>query len=323
MEKRRFEFERVTPVQAGVDPEGILAFLRKAAAEGVDLHSVMLLRHGKICFEKWWAPHGPEEFHDMWSFSKSLTSTAVGFAVQEGSLSLSDRLTELFPDKLPSAVSDNLAKATVKDLLTMSCGHETEPILWDHPDWIRAFLAHPFAYAPGTMFQYNTMGTNMLCAALLRRTGQNLTEYLRPRLLDPLGIGEVRMRMCMPDGTEAGGAGYQLCTEDMARFITFVADRGSWQGERLLNESWFDMAASKQIETNNPVYAPRSPDWQLGYGFQYWMCRPEGAYRADGMYGQFGIVLPKQDAALILTEKTEKTQAVLSAVWDVLLPAME
>ena len=323
MEKKRFEFERVSPASVGVDPDGIRAFLKKAEDEGIDLHSVMLLRRGKVCFEKWWAPHSPDEFHDMWSFSKSLTSTAVGFAVQEGSLALSDRLADLFPDKLPREVSDNLAKATVRDLLTMSCGHETEPRLWHHPDWIRGFLSHEFRYEPGTMFQYNTMGTNMLCAALRRRTGQELTEYLRPRLLDPLGIGEIQMQMHMPDGTEAGGAGYRMRTEDMARFITFVAGRGSWQGERLLDGSWFDLAASKQIETDNPVYAPKSPDWKMGYCFQYWVCRPEGVFRADGMYGQFGIVMPKQDAALVITEQTEKTQAVLSAVWDELLPAME
>lgn len=316
-----FTFERVSPASVGVKEGAIQAFLDAAAEESIDLHSVMLLRHGKVCFEKWWAPHSPDEFHDMWSFSKSLTSTAIGFAVEEGSLALTDRLVDLFPDEVPATVSDNLAKATIRDLLTMSCGHETEPRDYDG-DWICNFLSHEFKYAPGSMFQYNTMGTNMLCAALRRRTGQNLTAYLQPRLLDPLGI-QTRMSMTTPDGTEYGGAGYQLRTEDMARFIQFVANKGMWQGRQLLNAAWFDIATAKQIETKNPVYDATGHDWLCGYCFQYWRCQPEGVFRADGMYGQFGIVMPKQDAILIITEHTERTQLVLDLVWQHILPGLE
>ena len=318
-----FSFERISPASAGVREDAIRSFLSAAAEENIDLHSVMLLRHDKVCFEQWWPGHGPDEFHDMWSFSKSLTSTAVGFAVQENALTLSDHLVDLFPDKLPEQVSDNRQKATIRDLLTMSCGHETEPDCRNAPDWIRSFLTHEFKYAPGTMFQYNTMGTNMLCAALRRRTGKNLTEYLRPRLLDPIGIEETQMWLTMPDGTEFGGAGYRLRTEDMAKFMQFVANGGSWQGQQLLNSEWFRMATTKQIETANPVYHPDNPDWSLGYCFQYWRCQPEDVYRADGMYGQFGIVMPHQDAILIITEKTEKTQLVLNLVWTHLLPGIE
>lgn len=318
-----FTFERVAPEVVGVRSAAIQAFLDRADAEKIDLHSVMLLRNGKVCFEKWWAPHDPEEFHDMWSFSKSLTSTAIGFAIQEGKLALNDRLVDIFPDKLPDVVSENLAKATVKDLLTMSCGHETEPTQYDDADWVRSFLSREFKYEPGTMFQYNTMGTNVLVAILRRRTGQNLTEYLRPRLLDPIGIEETRMKFTLPDGTEFGGGGYQLRTEDMAKFMTFVANKGCWQGVQLLNAEWFEQATAKQIETKNAIYKSESPDWLLGYCFQYWRCRPEGVYRADGMYGQFGIVMPRQDAIFIITEKTERTQVTLDLVWDVLMPGIE
>ena len=319
----RFEFERVSPESVGIPTEAIEAFLNKLEEEENETHSVMLLRHGKVCFEKWWAPETPDSLHSMWSFSKSLTSTAIGFAVQEGSLKLSDKLIDIFPDKLPETVSKNLEKCTVRDLLTMSCGHETEPDWHNKEDWIGDFLAHEFKYEPGTMFQYNTDGTNMLCAILAEKTGEQLTAYLRPRLLDPLGIGEIEMRV-LPDGTEMGGAGYKLRTEDMARFMQFVLDRGKWQGEQLLNESWFDLATTKQIETANTIYNPdrRTPDWSVGYCFQYWICQPEGVFRADGMYGQFGIAMPKKDALLIITEHSSNTQMVLDAVWDLLYPAI-
>lgn len=309
---------RITPEQAGISSEAIGQFLDGAQKKGIELHSLMLLRRGKVCAEGWWKPYGPETAHPMYSFSKSLTSTAIGFAVQEGLLSLGDRLVDIFPDCLPDSPSENLKKATLRDLLTMSCGHETEPDCHSE-DWMKVFLAHPFVYEPGTMYQYNTAGTNMLCAALSRKSGQGLTAFLRPRLFDKIGIGEVSCA-AMGDGIEMGGAGYRLSTEDMARFMLFVMQRGRWEGEQLLDESWFDQATSRQIATDTPVYHGKE-DWGLGYGFQFWQCKPQGAYRADGMWGQFGIAMPQQEALLIITEATGHTQDTLDLVWDILLPA--
>jgi len=317
----KHHFRRVTPESVGIPSYAILHFLDRAEELGIDLHSMILLRHGQICAEGWWEPFSPEYKHPMFSFSKSLTSTAIGFAIQEGLMSLDDKLVDIFPDKLPEIVSDNLTKCTIHDLLIMGCGHETEPMAKPGEDWIKTFLAHEFKYEPGTMFQYNTAGTNMLCAALARKTGQQLTEFLRPRLFDKIGIEDTFMAT-LPDGTEMGGAGYKLHTEDMARFITFIANRGKWDGEQLLNDSWFDRATEKQIETKNEVYTNTSPDWLLGYCYQYWRCRPEGVFRADGLFGQFGLVMTKQDAVLILTETTGRTQEILDAAWDILLPAM-
>lgn len=313
------ELLQITPEQAGIPTRAIQEFLDRAKQKGIELHSFMLLRHGKVCAQGWWKPYGPDYVHPMYSFSKSLTSTAVGFAVQEGLMDLEDRLLDIFPDKLPENPSENMKKATIRDLLMMGCGHETEPG-GDSDDWIREFLAHPFVYEPGTMFQYNTEGTNMLCAALYRRSGQQLTAFLRERLFDKIGVGEVTCFAAPDDGTEIGGAGYRLRTEDMARFMQFVLQKGVWNGERLLNEAWFDQATSKQIETANDIY-PGKEDWAVGYGFQFWRCKPEGIYRADGLWGQFGVAMPDQDALLIITEATGHTQDTLDIVWDVLLPA--
>lgn len=128
----------------------------------------------------------------------------------------------------------------------MSCGHETEINTFDvnEPDWIKNFLSHEFKYKPGTCFMYNTAGTNMLCAALKRRTGENLFEYLTPRLFEPLGMENIEC-FRLPDGIEMGGAGSRLKTEDMARFILFVSRHGKWEGKQLLNAEWFDMASAK------------------------------------------------------------------------------
>jgi len=315
--------KRVTPESVGIHSDGILKFLDLIEQRGAELHGMMLLRHGKVCAEGWWKPYNPDSPHMMFSFTKALTSTAIGFAWQEGVLSLTDKLCDIFPDKLPENPSENLLACTIWDLLTMSCGHETEIRTFDvnEPDWVKAFLAHEFKYKPGTCFMYNTAGTNMLCAVLKRRTGQDLFEYLTPRLFTPLGISNVEC-FKLPDGIEMGGAGSRLKVEDMARFILFVSQKGVWDGEQLLKAEWFEMASALQVPNVTPAYDSANPDWRCGYGFQFWRCVPENVYRADGAFGQYGIVFEDKDTVLILQSAAANQQVQLTCAWEALLPAI-
>lgn len=315
-------FQRVTPESVGIPSGAILDMLDQLYREGIEMHAFKLLRHGKVCAEGSWAPYAPETQHILFSFSKSFTSTAIGFAVQEGIISLDERLIDIFPDKCPEEPSENLKKCQVRHLLMMGCGHETE-ISWadgGSDDWVAEFMHHPFVYEPGTHFLYNTAGTNMLCAILKRKTGLDMTEFLRPRLFEPLGMGEIHC-VKLPGDIEMGGAGMSVTIEEMARFVQFVANKGSWEGRQLLNPEWFDMATSKQIDNAGAGWGG-DPDWQAGYCFQFWRCAPEGVFRGDGAYGQYGIVMTKQDAVLVIHSASMKLQAVLTAVWDNLLPAM-
>ncbi len=316
-------FERVTPESVGIRSRAIIEMLDEWYRCGIELHSFMLLRHGKVCAEGAWNPYQPGVQHIMFSFSKSLTSTAIGFAEQEGLLSLDEKLVDIFPDKLPETPSENLKKAAIRHVLMMGCGHETE-IPWGatgNPDWIAEFLHHPFVYEPGTHFFYNTAGTNLLCAILKRKTGLSLTEFLRPRLIEPLGLSDIHCQP-LPDGTEMGGAGYSLTIEDMARFVQFVANKGKWEGKQLLSEAWFEKATKKQIENRGAGWGG-DPDWQQGYCFQFWRCEPEGVFRGDGAFGQYGVVMTKQDAVLVVQSASMQLQKVLTAVWDRLLPGIE
>lgn len=177
----------------------------------------------------------------------------------------------------------------------------------NEPDWIKNFLSHEFKYKPGTCFMYNTAGTNMLCAALKRRTGENLFEYLTPRLFEPLGMENIEC-FRLPDGIEMGGAGSRLKTEDMARFILFVSRHGKWEGKQLLNAEWFDMASANQVSTISPANNADNPDWRCGYGFQFWRCVPEHVFRADGAFGQYGVVFEDKDTVLILQSSSSNQQ---------------
>ena len=315
------EFQHVTPESVGVPSQAVLDLIDELYCYGIDMHGLMLLRHGKVYAQGFWKPYNPQTPHIMFSFSKSLTSTAIGFAVQEGIHSLDDKLCDIFPDKLPENPSENLKKCCVRHLLMMGCGHAQE-IEWANSplDWISLFLKNDFVYEPGTHFLYNTAGTNMLSAIITRKTGLPLTQFLKPRLFEPLGMGEIHCH-ALPDGTEMGGAGMYLTLDAMARFVQFVANRGSWEGHQLLNEGWFDLATTKEIDNPDVGYWAGDPDWHAGYGFQFWMCDKPGVFRGDGAFGQYGVVLTHQDAVVVIQSASMRLQAVLNAVWDTLLPA--
>ena len=307
---------RSTPEAQGVSSAALLDFVTTADHRIKSIHSFMLVRHGHVVAEAWWKPESAETPHILWSLSKSFTSTAVGFAVAEGKLSIDDPVLKFFPDDAPAEVSENLRAMRVRDLLTMSAGHQVEVNLRNEPHWIKAFLAHPVPHKPGSHFQYNTPATFMLSAIVQKITGKTVVEYLQPRLFDPLGIEPPKWD-ANPQGISIGGYGLYLKTEDIAKFGQLYLQRGKWQGKQLIPAEWVEQATSKQVSTG------RDPklDWGQGYGFQFWGCRHDG-YRGDGKDGQFCIVLPKLDAVIAITAKTGDMQAELNLVWDKLLPAM-
>ncbi len=310
-------FKDVTPESAGISSKGILNFLDRIEENQIELHSFMVIRHGQCAAKGWWKPYDEKFRHPLYSFSKSLTATAIGFAEQEGILSLDEKIVDIFPDLLPENPSENLKKITLHHLLIMGCGHETE-IMDNSENWISTFLHHPVFHEPGTFYKYNTAGTNMLAAVLRKKTGQNVTEFLKSRLLEPLGITSLTCAL-LGDGTELGGGGMKMVTEDMAKFTYFLSKQGEWEGKQLLRKDWFERACRKQIETEGDSEG-HVKDWAQGYGYQCWMCRYPGSFRADGAYGQFGVVFPDLDLIVILTTATEQTQEELSALQEELIP---
>ena len=307
---------RSTPERAGVSP---LVLDRFAAAldRHDSLHSLIVVRNGSVIAEGWWRPYRPEVPHLLYSLSKSFASTAVGLAVNEGLLSLDDRLVTFFPDDLPDEVGTNLDAMRVRHLLAMCTGHAEEPSVFSAEGWrdpYGVFLRAPVEYAPGTHFLYNTAATFMLSAIVQRLTDQTLVEYLSPRLFDPIGI-ETPFWESSPEGVNLGGTGLYLTTEDIARFGLLYLRDGFWNGERLLPEGWVREATRSHISNGDDP----SSDWNQGYGFQFWRCR-NGAYRGDGAFGQYCVVLPEHDVVVAITSGVGDMQAVLNTIWDDLLP---
>ncbi|MEZ4699479.1 MAG: serine hydrolase [Rhodothermales bacterium] len=321
---------RSEPEAQGMSSAAIEAFVDALEAErlkpqsAVELHSLMIVRHGRVVAEGWWTPFEAERSHMMFSMSKSFTSTAVGFAVAEGLFSLDDPVVSFFPDALPATVSDGLAAMRVRHLITMSTGQEADGDMSPAtPDWVASFLATPVVHPPGSRFRYNTSATFMLSAIVQKTSGQDLVAFLTPRLFEPLHI-EGATWDASPLGIRAGGVGLKVKTEDMAKLGLLYLQGGEWEGRRLLPAEWVAAATSPQIETAE-VYADTPEeravdDWAQGYGYQFWPST-HGAFRGDGAFGQYSLVLPEQDAVVAITGASLDMQRVLDIIWEQLLPA--
>jgi CubicO group peptidase (beta-lactamase class C family) len=310
------DLPRSSPEAQGVPSSAVLSFVE--AADKIDsMNSFMLLRHGHVVAQGWWAPYDAASPHALYSLSKSFTATAVGIAIAEGKLGPDDEVLKFFPDEAPAEPSNNLKAMRVRDLLRMSTGHQTEPPRTEKQPWAKSFLAHPVPFKPGTHFLYNTSATYMLSAIVQKATGETLLDYLKPRLFDPLGIEKPTWETS-PQGISAGGYGLSIRTEEIAKFGQLYLQKGKWQGKQLVAASWVEAATARQTATGSN---PKS-DWDQGYGYQFWRCRHD-AYRGDGAFGQYCIILPEQDAVIAITSGVKDMQVVLNLVWDKLLPALK
>lgn len=316
---------RSSPADQSVSSEAVLSFLGALEQNKFELHSFMMLRHGQVVAEGWWAPYVPDEVHTMYSMSKSFTSTAVGLAVAEGKLSVEDKVVSFFPEDLPETISENLASLRVKDLLTMSVGNEKEPTqtVVKSENWVRTFLAQPITHKPGTAFMYNSAATYMCSAIVQKVTGQKILDYLTPRLFVPLGITGMKWETC-PLDINTGGWGLSIQTEAMAKFGQLYLQKGKWKGKQLLPAAWVSEATAFHIQQpggDKPDRPKAQNDWLQGYGYQFWRCQ-HGHFRGDGAFGQFTIVLPEHDAVIVMTSENKNMQGQLDLVWEHLLPAL-
>jgi CubicO group peptidase (beta-lactamase class C family) len=311
--------DRATPESLGVPSGAVLDWLDELERIGPNLHSLMLIRHGRVAAEGWWDPNGPELPQALYSLSKSFTSTAVGLAIAEGRFGLDEAVVSFFPERAPAHVGPNLAAMKVRHLLAMCTGHDQKTVegaIFDPAaDLVRGFLALPVAEPPGSQFVYNTPASYMLSAIVQRRTGLNLVDYLMPRLFEPLGIARPTWEHDRR-GIAMGGFGLALRTEDIARFGQLYLQGGVWGGERLVPAEWVAAATGLQIPTG-PALNP-NPDWVQGYGYQFWRGRHD-SFRADGAFGQFCVVVPAADLVVAVTASIGPMHLILDSLWRLVL----
>ena len=321
--KEKAELIRVCPEEIGVSSNAVGEFLTELESK-CEPHGVMLMRYGKVFAEGWWAPYASDIRCAIHSHTKTYVGTAVGIAVTEGILKLTDHIIDIFSEEAPENPSEYLKELTVHHILSMSSGMCRHEITTEK--WIKDYLSTPFRRKPGTYFNYDSIGSALLAAIVRKKTGMPMEEYLKDRLYDKIGImGDNHRWLYMPDGIEFGGGGLYATTEDNLRLLKLYLDGGVWKGERILSKEFVEKAISRQSDSSTEAIGnPGAKDCHVGYGYQMWMCRPRGAYRADGLLGQTTIVDPKRNLIIAVTECADgvngrcKPQGILDLIWKFL-----
>ena len=306
-------FEKSTPEIEGINSESIMKFISRIEKEINELHSFMIIKNGKNIASGWWSPYTPEIPHEMNSLSKSFASTAIGFAYDERLINLDDRLIKFFPDYKLKSINEGIKNIRIRDLLTMTTGHEFEvrPYLNNKKDWIHSFMTSNPTFLPGNYFRYHSLATYLLSAIIYKISGDNLEDYLYNRLFLPLEIEKPFWKKC-PNGISIGAVGLKIKTEDIAKFGQLYLQNGIWENKQLLSSDWIKMATSKQVDNS---LTQSQPDWKQGYGFQFWKNR-YNSYRGDGGFGQFCIIIPDHKIVIAITGNTNNMQGVLNIIWE-------
>ncbi|MDR3216081.1 MAG: beta-lactamase family protein [Clostridiaceae bacterium] len=284
-----------SPEAVGVSSQEVEAFLDEVERQNLELRSFMVIRHGVVAAECFREPFTAEYNHQMWSISKSFTATALGIAIGEGYLTLDTRVTDIFPEYRPKKNKDKLEKLTVRHLVMMTAGKSPAYLMpkTDGADWVKIFINSSWYNEPGAEFRYINENFYMICAILRRLTGQTVTEYLTPRLFEPLGI--VRPFWETDNtGTEAGGWGLYVRTEDLAKLILCYQRHGEFGGKQIIPAEWTREATKLQT----PCTGVR-PAANYGYGYGFWLNPVENSYRANGLFSQFGMDFTDYDGIFV------------------------
>ena len=313
------DLPRASATSQGVDPRVVREWVNELMSlEDVDIHHLMVVRHGKVVAEVHPSPFVAADVHTLYSCSKSFVSLAVGVAVDEHRLSVDDRVAALLPDKLPDTISADLGNLTVRHLLTMSSGIVPDnEIPLTQPDWEKAWLSKDFDEQG--RFRYDNMCTYTLAEIVERVTGKKLLDWVREKLFTPMGISVADWEES-PTGHNVGGWGLRLQAESMAKVGIMMVNKGMWHGKRLLSEEWIKEATTAHINYKYP--GPEPTENNQGYCYQFWRCLCPDAVRADGAFGQFIVMWSERDLVVVLTGIAKEPRSELGATWKYLLPGV-
>lgn len=332
------DLPRATPEALGTDPAILLAMLDDIERQDIELHSLLIWQDGALIADAYWAPYTAARPHMMHSVTKSFTSMAVGLAVADGLLSVDDDVLGFFPE-YADPVDDNLRAMKVRHLLTMTSGHARgiSGGSWRRirSSWTEDFLRQPTPHRPGEVFVYDSAASYMLSAIVQRASGRMIRDYLQERIFTPMGMSADLTWDTGPDGVNTGGNGLSCTTQDMLKLGILHLQHGEWEGRQLLPRSWVREATGMQVRdvvlgvfTGDHYLGPEEIEGgapasrREGYGYQWWR-GPHNSFSANGLFGQYCIVLPDQKTVVAFTGGLDDSdRRVHSLIYDGLRPAL-
>lgn len=289
-----------TPEEQGVDSAGLARLIETVGTRRQD--SLMIVRHGRIVAEAYYAPYVGGVSHDLRSVTKSVTGTLIAIALRDGFLDNADHpVVDYFSDRQISNLDDNKKAMTIQSLLDMTSGIKwvegaytpEEPLLrmYASPDPTAFVLNQPMSGAPGSRFYYNSGNPYVLSALITKRTGRSALDFAKQELFEPLGITSAKWGRVDAQGVTDGESGLWLSPHDMARIGYLYLRNGMWDGKQIIPASWVDRAGEGKVKATDGFQ----------YANQWWSLPGKGAYMARGRHSQMILVLPKLDVVAVMT----------------------
>ena len=272
--------EQVSPESMGIESQKVLAWLKELNEDyTLNMHDLVLIRDGRIICQVAFGEQSLKNWKYTFSACKSVTAIAVGMLMDEGRLHLGDKVLSFFEEYSNPVLKIKLKDLTVEHLLTMTSGvvfNEAE--CKTTPDWVHGFLNSMVRTEPGKVFSYNSLNTYMLSAIVRKVAGEDMSDFLRKRLFDPLEIRDFYWEKC-PKGITIGGWGLYIHPVDFAKIGMMMLDGGVYKGKRILYEKFVQAATTKKRNV------PREYG-SFNYGYQIWTGRDGRSFLFNGMLGQ-------------------------------------
>ncbi len=311
------------PSEVGIPLGAIHQLLQQLEKNNIPMHAVLMMRHGKLIFEHYYAPYEKNMLHRMFSICKSLNALAIGLLEQEGKLQLDDKIMTYFPEKVPANVHPYIATMTIRDMLMMRTCHTSTTYKYDLDlDWVESFFTVPPTHQPGHIFRYDTSAAHVLCCLVERISGENMLDYLKKRVLREIGWSEESYVLLNQFNELQGGSGLMCTPMDLLLLGQLLLQHGMWNGKQLLPRDFVDIATSNLT----PTYVTGPATGELpGYGYQIWYGEHDN-FVLYGLGGQFVICMPQYDLVFVTCANTQglpgANRVIFDALYDTILPML-
>ena len=298
-------FKKSTPEECGISSKDVLDFIKTLDSYGLATHGYIMARGDKIFAEGYYAPYTSKSKHRMYSVSKSFIAFAVGLAIEDGLLTLDDRIVDFFPEYEIDRMDENLCRATVRDHLSMRTSMLTEPDWWGKPDRAECYFKQKSRQIPGTNYSYDSAGSFLLAVIVEKLTGKPMLEYLKDKCLRELGFSEDAYCLLAPGGHSHADSGVMCSCRDLLIFARLMLSGGKIDGKRYISED-FVRAATSKITDNCRDGIPSPACTDKGYGYLIWKT-PRDGFAFVGMADQYAICDPESDFIFIINSANHKS----------------
>lgn len=291
-----------SPESVGFDSAKLAAALSEIHTRKLNIHSLTLIRHGRMLLHTMFYPYNGHTPHNLASVTKSIMTTLIAIAADQGKLKLDQPMLDFFPNRTIANRDDRKQRITVRQLTGMSSGldcvgEHDEPTLHQmnaSPDWVQFTLDLKMSAEPGSVFSYCSPGMHLLSAILQQTAGTTTLDFARKNLFEPLDIHDVIWPVD-PQGINHGWGDLYLYPKDAAKIGLLWLQGGNWNGQQIVSREWVEQSSHSQIKT--------SPSWGDDYGYGWWVMTHDAIpqYAASGRGGQRIAVFPTLDAIAVTT----------------------